>query len=137
MSLVIPHGKNLKEVQEIFPVGSYAVDEDRVYFVNNRWMETRKKPIYRVVQIWKESRFTPVGTHTAFGKIVKTFQAFNVEGNERAREQAEDCARKLNEEFYQRLAQKEARKAKSEERHALLIAQKNKHQTKLTSMWGC
>ena len=117
MSLIIPHGKSLREVHETFPVGSYGVIENR----------QSSMPIYYVVQI---------GKHKLHGKTIKKFLAFSVTGNERAREQAEDLTRQLNEKFYEQLAQQEARAGKTKEKRALVVAQKNKSQTKLTNMWS-
>ena len=49
--LIIPKWGSPREAIKQFPKGSYAIAVETTYFVNNKWIEKRKIPLYHVVRI--------------------------------------------------------------------------------------
>lgn len=132
-NLVIPTNTfySNEDLHKDYPLGSFAVYADNQYFVNNRWVEQRKKPIYHVIRVTDKSPIGRAGTVTPFGVIVSSHQAFNVEENEKFKEKAIAEATERNEIFFKDVANKKVRIQGIEARKEKLLAEKNRGQTSL------
>jgi hypothetical protein len=134
-NLVIPSNVfySNEDLHRNYPLGSFAVYVDSQYFVDNRWVEQRKKPIYQVIEVTDKSPIGRTGTVTPFGKIVSSHQAFNADDNEKFKERAIAEASKRNEAFFKDVANQKARIRGIEERKEQKFAEKNRGQTSLFS----
>jgi hypothetical protein len=130
-NLVIEGYHPEEELYKFYPRGSYAVDIDDQYHVNNRWLEKRAKPIYKVVEVGPGRAVRSGTPNSAYGKVVKTYQAFNEEDNEVYKQKAIADAASRNELFFKKIQDQQARIKGAAEKRAKKIAEKNKGQASL------
>lgn len=120
-----------EELFKVYPMGSFVVDIEDKYHVNNRWLEKRAKPIYKVVEVGPNRAVMSGQPISTYGKVVKTYQSFNKEDNEVYKQKAIADAASRNELFFKKIQDQQARIKGAAEKRAKKIAEKNKGQASL------